>query len=81
MPGDTGLTRVASDRTVARTPVATCARSLPRCVTVSSSIRDAQGDAGKGAGVTDRLGEMKDLVEMLAAFGIFCNGTVLTVVD
>jgi hypothetical protein len=29
MPGDTGLTRVASDRTVARAPVATCARVAP----------------------------------------------------
>jgi hypothetical protein len=29
MPGDTELTRVASDRTVARTPVATCAHVAP----------------------------------------------------
>ena len=29
MPGETGLTRVASDRTVARALVATCARVAP----------------------------------------------------
>jgi hypothetical protein len=55
MPGDTRLTRVASDRTVARTPVATCARVAP---------------AMCAAGVTDRLPEMKDLVEMLEAFNV-----------
>jgi len=68
MPGDTGLTRVASaDR--GADPGGDLRPCLSRDVSkISSSIRDAQGDAGKGAGVTDRLGEMKDLVEVLAAF-------------
>jgi|SoimicmetaTmtHMC_FD_contig_61_423592_length_562_multi_2_in_0_out_0_1 hypothetical protein len=42
MPGETGLTRVASDRTVARALVATCARVAPAMYTISSSIRDAR---------------------------------------
>jgi hypothetical protein len=44
MPGDTGLTRVASDRTVARTPVATCARVLsPSLFCVHNKTKSAQG--------------------------------------